>query len=175
VEQTPYSHSQWQPTPPIFTADRVLGIIGIVLFSCCAMFGVFGAVGQALGATGGQEMPPELQPEAWETALSLAVNIGMLVGSIGLAMGRRWGMLLLLVMGTISILYVIYSFVQFPQKADALAQSLQQQAKSEEERQGIEMGLRMGRYFILVYAAPILLYVLYSILRLSGNLGPRPV
>lgn len=170
MEQQPYQ--QLSPGPGVFQGDRVLGIVGIVLFSCCALFGVFGAVSQAVGP--GAEVPPELQPQAWETAVSLLANIGMLVGSIGLAMGRKWGMQLLVAMGTVSILYLIYSFLQFPAKEEAILRSLQEQAKSEEEMRGMEFGVRVGRFLMLIYAVPILLYVLYPALRLGGQIGPRP-
>lgn len=153
------------------TADRVVGIIGIVLFACCSV-----ATGVSVGSGAGmpEEFPQELRPESWQLIASLATYVAMLFGCIGMSLSRRWGMLLTGLGGIVLLGLTAYGLSRYPEQTRAMQEFLETADMTEEERQGIQLGLKLQPLFIAPAVLATLFYTVFSFLRLGGKLGPPP-
>lgn len=153
------------------TADRVVGIIGIVLFACCSVL-----TGVTVGTGGGvpEEFPQELKPEIWQLVANLVAYIAMLAGCIGMSLSRRWGMLLTGLGGIVLLGLMAYGFSKYPEQMRAMQEFLETADMTQQERQGIELGLKLQPLFIAPAILVTLFYTVFSFLRLGGKLGARP-
>jgi cytochrome bd-type quinol oxidase subunit 2 len=153
------------------TADRVVGIIGIVLFSCCTI-----ATGISVGAGGGmpEELPEEVKPESWQLIASLVTYVAMLLGCIGMSLSRRWGMLLAAIGGIVLLALTAYGLTKYPDQMQVMRDYLEAADLPPEEKQGMELGMRMQPFFIASAVIITLFYTIFSFLRLAGKAGPAP-
>lgn len=161
----------YQQEKPGNTADRVVGIIGIVLFACCSI-----ATGVSVGGGGGlpEDFPPELKPESWQLIASLAAYVAMLFGCIGVSLSRRWGMLLTSLAGVVLLGLTAYGLSKYPEQTRAMQEFLETAEMSEQERQGMEFGMKLQPFFIAPAVLITLFYTVFGFLRLGGKLGPAP-
>lgn len=153
------------------TADRVIGIIGIVLFACCSIATGFAVVG---GGGVPEDFPEELKPESWQMVVSLITYIAMLAGCIGISLSRRWGMLLTGLGGVLLLALTAYALSKYPEQMQAMREYLESAEMSEEERQVLEMSSKMQPFFIAPSVLVTLFYTVYAFLRLGGKVGPAP-
>lgn len=153
------------------TADRVVGIIGIFLFLCCSL-----ATGVIVAGGGGmpEGFPEEAKPESWQVIANLLIYVAMLVGCIGMSLSRRWGMLLTGLGGIALLGLTAYGLSRYPEQTRAMQEFLETADMTEEERQGIQLGLKLQPLFIAPAVLATLFYTVFSFLRLAGKFGRRP-
>jgi len=153
------------------TADRVVGIIGIVLFACCSV-----ATGISVGGAAGmpEDLPQEFRPESYQLIASLAAYVAMLFGCIGMSLSRKWGMLLTALGGVVLLALTAYALSKYPEQTRAFQEYLETADLPEQERQGMQLGMRLQPLFIVPAVLLTLFYTIFSFLRLGGKLGPAP-
>ena len=142
----------------VFTADKIIGIIIMVLSAVCGLCGlvgagILGAVGASLpgmAASGGQGAPTTQEAAAAAGLLGMGaavfavivivVSALNIVSGYGIMKSARWGFLFSAILNGVWILFNLPNFV--------------------------------ANIIGIIFSAAILVY---CILRLTGNLGPKPV
>ncbi|MEW5884121.1 MAG: hypothetical protein AB1725_07850 [Armatimonadota bacterium] len=160
----------YQQEKPGNTADRVVGIIGIVLFTCCSLGGAAGFV-----LSGGPDAPPpELLPETWQAVAGLLVHVALLIGCIGILLGGRWGFLLTGIAACVAIALFAFDLSQYPARREFGIEYLESGAGTEQQRAAVNAMISGGPLFAIPPALVYLVYAVFSLLRLGGKFGPKP-